>query len=475
MEASENSVDKYRELKVITSKDFEAFLTSADTRLSDRRIVGDVSSVGKDLSKKRIVNCCFEDNLSLSPLSATSFAFNSCVFQSEVNLSISEIKSNVHFTSCPQIEKLIFDSCSGGSISIKDCKIVRSLNFVNLDDLSRLNIENTQIGKDLVFYVLEGKDERTNIRITNTQVGGDFLLNGDEKFPLIYVFGGRYESITPLITNGRLHLSAGLKTELNIGQLKLDMICGLKSILVIDAVIDTITQNEIIGDKTEYRFQNSIIKNLWDMRNSAPSDLQLINVEFAPNCKIHLDNSMIGECVFSGVTWPASNLFYSSYEDKKKQNQSLREAYRQLKQAMLKDGNNIDALAFYRNEMNSYWEYAWCNPQVNREDKFILFISLIFSNHGQSFVLPLIWLLGAHLVLFLIAIEVGYNGFYFTSNLAEWGATADFVGSYFHLLNPVHKLPDTNGGMLIVDFFMRLSSGFFIYHIIRASRKFAKV
>jgi hypothetical protein len=29
--------------------------------------------------------------------------------------------------------------------------------------------------------------------------------------------------------------------------------------------------------------------------------------------------------------------------------------------------------------------------------------------------------------------------------------------------------------MLTLDFLMRLSSGFFIYHIIRASRKFAKV
>ena len=141
---------------------------------------------------------------------------------------------------------------------------------------------------------------------------------------------------------------------------------------------------------------------------------------------------------------------------------------------MLKDGNNIDALAFYRNEMEAYREFIKDNKDIDWQEKLIVRLSRWASDHGQSLKRPIIGLFGFHLLFFLIAIGINYNGFYFTPN-HDWSTVWDFIGSYFYLLNPVHKLPDTHGGMLIVDFLMRLSSGFFIYHIIRASRKFAKV
>jgi hypothetical protein len=210
------------------------------------------------------------------------------------------------------------------------------------------------------------------------------------------------------------------------------------------------------------------------MKYAAPSELQALNLDLS-SCSLHFDHSLLNKCVFSNIAWPKKMRLDSANPDGSKQRFiSLKETYRQLKQAMLKDGNNIDALAFYRNELEEYRSFAKDNPEVKREDKIILWMMWLFSDHGQSFARPIAWLLGMHLVFFLIAIAVGYNGFYFTPD-HDWSAVWDFIGSYFFLLNPVHKLPDTNGGMLIVDFFMRLSSGFFIYHIIRASRKFAKV
>ncbi len=125
--------------------------------------------------------------------------------------------------------------------------------------------------------------------------------------------------------------------------------------------------------------------------------------------------------------------------------------------------------------MDSYRSSAMNNGDVAMEDKFILFISWLFSDHGQSFARPIVWLIGVHLLLFLIAVGINYNEYYFTT-AHDWSATAEFIGSYLHLLNPVHKLPENaSGGMLIIDFLMRFFSAFFIYHIIRASRKFAKL
>lgn len=461
--------------RTISAEEFVQWLKSDEKTISSTTVEGDVSIAGEDLRKKRIANCTFEGSLSLSPLSAESLAFNSCTFQSEVNLSISEIKSNVQFSSCPIIKKLVFSSCTGGSISIANSVIEENLNFENIDKLSRLDIDDTQIGNELIFYWIDGTENQSIIRLTNLEVQGTFSLHGYEKFPLVMVLGGKFKQISPLITNGIVQLSSGLNT-LEIGWLVLDMVHELKSIRVLNATIDKITQNEVVEDKTEYRFQNSTVKSLWSMSNSAPSDLKLINVDFAPNCKIYLDNSMISGCVFSGVTWPSSSKVYSSYENQKKRSQSLKEAYRQLKQAMLKDGNNIDALAFYRNELEEYRAFVKGNPNVKWEDKFILFISWIFSNHGQSFARPMfVWLPLFHLLWFSILVLLNYQNLDYSFANHDWANVPSFIENYFKLLLPTHSFEGIKGWMMPVDIVMRLSSGFFIYHIIRASRKFAKV
>lgn len=189
---------------------------------------------------------------------------------------------------------------------------------------------------------------------------------------------------------------------------------------------------------------------------------------------------------FSHVGWLKEHKLSNSFLDKKrtieskindvgeaKTNVTLmqyeRDVYRQLKAASFNNQNLPEALAFYRNEMRLYWKEIRINGGANWQDRILVFLNRWVSDFGQSWLLPLVWLFGAHFLLFM--------------SIYEWQFSKDIndfktgLGEYFQLLNPVHKTPDyINTGMgLFTEFWMRVLSGFFIYHFIRATRKFAKI
>ena len=262
--------------------------------------------------------------------------------------------------------------------------------------------------------------------------------------------------------------------SLSIGTLGIPTTKAIKEVIIEECNIQRFHMTDVIDSELSIVIYDSQIQEEWHMEYSLIKELKVFNMRFSQNSKLYFDNTILTAYAFSNIIWPKGFKLYSYVEEPTEAHRSLKETYKQLKQAMIRDGNYMDALAFYHNEMEEYRAFVKGNDLVKGEDKFILFISWLFSNHGQSFVRPLAWLLGMHLLFFFIAIGLNYNDFYFTWP-HEWASTWGLVGSYFYLLNPVHKLPDVSGGMLILDFFMRLSSGFFIYHIIRASRKFAKV
>ena len=103
------------------------------------------------------------------------------------------------------------------------------------------------------------------------------------------------------------------------------------------------------------------------------------------------------------------------------------------------------------------------------QDRILVFLNRWVSDFGQSWLLPLLWLLIFHFILFMSIFE-----WQFSLELTDFKRG---LGEYFQLLNPVHKTPEyINSGMgLFTEFWMRVLGGFFIYHFIRATRKFAKI
>lgn len=145
-----------------------------------------------------------------------------------------------------------------------------------------------------------------------------------------------------------------------------------------------------------------------------------------------------------------------------------RETYRQLKLISDRNKNLIDTLSFYKNEMRVYWVDMRFKNEMGKGDRFLLFLNRCVSNFGQSWRLPLLWLIITHTILFSIVISWYYYN--------DFTGEQEF-GQYWVLLNPVHKTPEyiNTGAGLFTEFMMRVLNGYFIYHFIKATRKFGRV
>lgn len=190
---------------------------------------------------------------------------------------------------------------------------------------------------------------------------------------------------------------------------------------------------------------------------------------------------------FSHINWLKGHKLSTSFLDRKtsifstkrllnyleinlrvKEMQYERDVYRQLKAASFANHNLPEALAFYRNEMHLYWKEIRINGGANWQDRVLVFLNRWVSDFGQSWGLPLMWLAIFHTLLYFCIID-----FNFTLN---WNAFKSGGGQFFELLNPVHKTPEYIKGFYIgIELLMRILDGFFIYHFIRATRKFAKI
>ena len=145
-----------------------------------------------------------------------------------------------------------------------------------------------------------------------------------------------------------------------------------------------------------------------------------------------------------------------------------KESYRQLKLAYLNNSDKFNALKFYRNEMYSYFRGTLFSKSENLWNKILLILDFGTSNFGQSYLMPLGWLFGFHLLFF----SCFWNFHYWENTLTGF----DEFGEFWTLLNPAHAQPSyVESGMgKFTDFVMRVSSGFFIFHFIKVTRRFGK-
>lgn len=146
-----------------------------------------------------------------------------------------------------------------------------------------------------------------------------------------------------------------------------------------------------------------------------------------------------------------------------------KDTYRQLKKASWANKNTIDALQFHANEMQTYWKEVRIIGGINTPDRILIFLNRWVSNFGQSWHMPLIWLFSVHFILLM--------------SLYKWQFTLDLgniemgIGNFFYLMNPAHKSLDfiSTGFGQFTEFFMRVFAGFFIFHFIKATRKFGRI
>lgn len=205
------------------------------------------------------------------------------------------------------------------------------------------------------------------------------------------------------------------------------------------------------------------------------TDINFNQVDFK-NTKVDFENTFLGNCIFTNIRWPKNHELYSQQDLNIPRDKLLtqQEVYRQLKLNMKNSGNSIDSLAFYQKEMETYWMYIRKNKSINWQNRFLISLNKHVNNFGQDWVRPTILLLIFHFFLFLFMINTGYTNIKFAYPLdVEFDATIIGLKEYIRLLFPLHSTNNRlDNNILFIDTLIRINSGFFIYFIFGAGRKY---
>ncbi|WP_300667117.1 hypothetical protein [Fluviicola sp.] len=487
-------------------------------------------------SQKTIDNEIFEEYSAIDFENKTDFGenkvlrFSNCDFKKGFAINNLQVDLYFEFDNCKLgrfkmikslLNELQFERCTIGSISIYNSEIQTTLlensecsQSIILSELKgeSLSIENAQINKirlhskELESVNIISKNQINQIELTNfrnvTIVGGvEKIISKAKEFDSLTIMA-HYK----FIDKTKVEILANKIQELSFefhsftGSITLDEI-EINHLKMNDVISNfgSVRFNEIKIDKAEFYdvaiksfywnqvfFDNKLLIERCDF-----SSLNIANVKWLPGKK--LSDSFIDEDIpmfypirkkwlkkfEADISSNKGNLLYRirkylfgnlyNYED---QDVSIllyeRETYRQLKATSISNHNLIESLDFYRNEMRLRWKEIRISWNIPFWDRILIFLSRWVSDFGQSWALPLMWLFVFHTLIYFLII-----GFNFTNDFETF---RNGTGQYFELLNPVHKTPEYIKGFDIgLELLLRISDGFFIYHFIRATRKFGKI
>jgi hypothetical protein len=361
--------------------------------------------------------------------------FSSGTYKKEVLLKYVHVKS-VHLSHCT-FEKV--------SISGYDINEV----WVSGTKFESLHIGEYLIGDNIKKLVIFAKEDETGDIIVREQSFDEISLHGTNK--------GKNFSFSKIKCN---HIS--ITDFKNEGSLN----------------FYGIEPKDLTNDKRYFQITNSNLDKV-----------QFYRAFFSQYKELIIIDSFITDALFIGCKW-SNNVRaingpgYGTFEDSLKAGRkttpkeivAIKEAYRQLKISMSKHSDKIQEHKFYSEELNFHNKtLSWGKPWENQFwDKMILLWSKIFSDYGQSFIKPLIWLLFGHYILFLIALLFnGFNPLHISICEPTAAGFQEAFEKFFIYINPLRRLETSFSGYLIfLDLLMRIWSSYMIYNLIRASRRF---
>jgi uncharacterized protein YjbI with pentapeptide repeats len=383
---------------------------------------------------------------------------NRLVIQSNLSQEINEITLSGDIPTVlisTSNAKKINLSTATNTIQLTQCKIV-DINLKN--DYRSITFEECTVGKTSAHAAtglnLKGGSYEVIKFIQNKNIG--ITVNRDNK-------GDDCIIVTLDICNTNLHVALNH--------------CKIKHLLM---------NNFTAQPNSHFNFVQVTTKLLIESSNL--EGCKFHNVNFS-NADIRLLNSSLSNSKFINVEWPFNHQLYEYQVDIKNKLKRekldtlwpLKESYRQLKVLSLDQHNKIDAVAFQKHEIKVYWKIVNLSRQKQLGNWFILFTNRVFSDFGQSIWLPLAWLLGVHSVLIYLLLHSFPLAVELELNPMGWDFKATEVGfaMFVNLLSPVHDSDLQNDLMAApisifgtIDFIIRVSSGYFLYYFIRATRKF---
>lgn len=461
--------------------------SSYGTTIENRFFKGESISIPK-LEGNFLFNNCTLKNIYFAGIKGEAFIyFNNCKFISDnEKLTFQNIRVN----------SLNFDSCEFGNFDLEFKEVNCNLKLILKSSPKHLNISKSLI-KRLLIEGQIGKSENYFSGIN---------LDADSNFESVII-----KSVNP----SHMDISSVVSKEIKIDSIEVLNFVNIK--------LKHSRDNQI---KTKLELISSEINQIIIIPNSRSNifikDVKMHEADFSGlkfdggslqvyNCKIEYLLSMT-ECSFNGVLFNLVNLINAdinftlsnlqgfsvlntrwpkNYKLKNNNpanpnnphannNLFLRDIYRQLKEVSIRHSNKLEAQEFRRNEMEEHWNIIKGDSTFNRWDRFLIRIDKYASNFGISYTKPLALMFVFHSFLFFILLQFSNNGishFILDPAKHDWSSFVKACSAYFYFLLPTHRTPaiwvESMSPVLIVDVFIRLSSGFFIFHFIKALRKYS--
>lgn len=244
-------------------------------------------------------------------------------------------------------------------------------------------------------------------------------------------------------------------------------------------LIGAYTEKETKRAYTHFR------KSFFTIEHVNLDNAQLANIDFGTFAEVNVYRSTLTNIQISNVTWPRritthfphnskfnGERFRKGFKLQRPDYLARREVYRQLKFASSKQHDFIGEQHFHALEMNAYdhtlrWKYEFWT-------KLVLKLSLWTSNFGQSVIRPLIGIFIVNGFLFYLLYRTSqtkFTGFDYTKPQNYVDTIAEFI----RVVNPLHNNdPELTGWAFIIDVLIRICSSYFIYNLIRATRRFVR-
>ncbi|MCJ8288450.1 MAG: hypothetical protein HRT58_00345 [Crocinitomicaceae bacterium] len=435
-------------------------------------------------------NCSFKNGIDLSKLKLGTFdiEFSDCDFGGENGIRCSDSK----------IERLTFINCSIVKIHLADSEII---DFLIEDCGIQRSIDLVDVKSSYTCLRNKKKDQITKVILVNSPELEEFEIDSASEIDTIKLFDFKKAEINCSIKELKVfegdfkQLNLGLtsmdksKNNSRIGKLDIGDIKQEGIIRIEDMYISELFLDRVDATNGTYFFNETVILNTHIE--------SCIFSKFYCNQLIFINNPMIVKSDVSSfdlnnLGWENGKKLKGSEEfktiplfyrlRKKRLERQVRDfeaddivelrdqkdTYRQFKKASLANKNNIDALQFHANEMQTYWKEVRITGNISIPDRILIFLDRWVSNFGQNWVLPLLW----------ISIVTGV--YYFMVDRPKLSYyPSDWLNGFLEALyyvNPVRKI-DAEAARVTqgLDVLFRIFNAYFIYHFIKASRKFGKV
>ncbi|MBE0472422.1 MAG: hypothetical protein IBX55_23305 [Methyloprofundus sp.] len=321
------------------------------------------------------------------------YTFLNCTFTKTFRLSLSQPAQLTELIIKIAEVSAVFEACIFGKDLVVDKRFV---------DEVALNLFAVVIGrcKQLNGLVLRGITLTTNPIAMNSDVGEQFLT---DQIVLERVHFKENFDVSSLVAN-RLSMTGctfDAKCTMDFSEIKQLMISDTKFNQAFSA--NSLKADKLTISQSSFDFFFSMARARFDVFTVAQASFQY-SLD-ATDVHIGEDLSLHGAVLnqpsnFLGIT-------FSKLAEK----QIDRETFRIIKHSFDAVGNHIESNRFYAYEMEAYRREVKIQATTWHEKWLLMFNSAV-SDHGQNYVKPIFWVLGAAIVLMLLKTAEENNWLY---------------------------------------------------------------